>query len=81
MNGKKARALRRAIGYKAGTPRNYHQVVAAVEQKLKLDIEATKKAKEPRLRVVEDPKITVFHQDELRAKYRAAKKLITRGEI
>ena len=81
MNGKKARALRRAIGYKAGTPRSYHQVLAAMEKKLRLDVEATKKANEPRLKIVEVPKVTLFHQDELRARYRAAKKMITKGEL
>lgn len=80
MRGKKARALRRAIGYKVG-PRSYHQVVAAMEQKLHLDKEATKKAGEPRLYIKEVPKITIFHQDELRARYRAAKKLLTKGDI
>jgi len=80
MNGKKARALRRAIGYKVG-PRSYHQVLAAMEKKLRLDVEATKEAKEPRLKIVEVPKVTLFHQDELRARYRAAKKMITKGEL
>ena len=81
MRGKVARALRRAAGYKGGTPRTYHKVVAAYQSSLQLDKEASEKANEPRFTIVQIPKVTIFHQDELRAKYKAFKKLFTRRKL